>query len=120
MVGVLAVVLVCVLACMGLECWLDGLWGAHGAGMLAGGLHRSWFFQKIRHKLVRLRCGTLVLGRCTLNNKGSPVSEEKAVRLRGTNQQYNIQTQYSAALSTPFDGLLLKDPRLMHWGAGMC
>ena len=37
MVGVLAVVLMWVLACMELECWLDGLWGAQGAGMLAGG-----------------------------------------------------------------------------------
>ena len=37
MVGVLAVVLVWVLACMRLECWLDGLWGVQGAGMLAGG-----------------------------------------------------------------------------------
>ena len=37
MVSVLAVVLMWVLACMGLECWLDGLWGVHGAGMLAGG-----------------------------------------------------------------------------------
>ena len=37
MVGVLAVVLMWVLACMGLECWLDGLWGVQGAGMLAGG-----------------------------------------------------------------------------------
>ena len=34
----MAVVLVCVLACMGLECWLDGLWGVQGAGMLAGGI----------------------------------------------------------------------------------
>ena len=38
MVGVLAVVLMWVLACMGLECWLDGLWGVQGAGMLAGGI----------------------------------------------------------------------------------
>ena len=38
MVGVLAVVLVWVLACMRLECWLDGLWGMQGAGMLAGGI----------------------------------------------------------------------------------
>ena len=53
------------------------------------------------------------------------MSEEKAVSLQGTDQQCNIQTQYSAAPSTPFDGLLLKDPRLMHlevqgcgsWGA---
>ena len=37
MVGVLAVVLMWVLACMGLECWLDGLWGVQGAGMLAAG-----------------------------------------------------------------------------------
>ena len=37
MVSVLAVVLMWVLACMGLECWLDGLWGVQGAGMLAGG-----------------------------------------------------------------------------------
>ena len=38
MVGVLAVVLVWVLACMRLECWLNGLWGVQGAGMLAGGI----------------------------------------------------------------------------------
>ena len=38
MVGVLAVVLVWVLACMRLECWLDGLWGVQGAGMLTRGI----------------------------------------------------------------------------------
>ena len=38
MVGVLAVVLMWVLACMRLECWRDGLWGRQGAGMLAGGI----------------------------------------------------------------------------------
>ena len=38
MVGVLAVVLMWVMACMRLECWLDGLWGVQGAGMLAGGI----------------------------------------------------------------------------------
>ena len=37
-VDVLAVVLMWVLACMRLECWLDGLWGVQGAGMLAGGI----------------------------------------------------------------------------------
>ena len=38
MVGVLAVVLVWVLACMRLDCWLYELWGVQGAGMLAGGI----------------------------------------------------------------------------------
>ena len=32
--GVLAVVLVCVLACMGLECWLDGLRVGLGLGLV--------------------------------------------------------------------------------------
>ena len=65
--GVLAVVLMWVLACMRLECWLDGLWGRQGAGMLAGGecIARS-SSKKIGHKLARRRFGKLVLGRCRI------------------------------------------------------
>ena len=69
----------CVMVCRGLECSL-------------GGLHRSWFFQKMSHKLVRRRFGTLVLGRCIWNSKGSPKSQERAVRLWRMVQQYNFQT----------------------------
>ena len=51
MVGVLAVVLMWVLACMGLECWLDGLWGVQGAGMLAGGI-ASLVVLRVRVRIV--------------------------------------------------------------------